>query len=123
MPDANGYPVEDRDIPVAPPQVKKPKPSPIPIKVNINERKYIAPVLSIVTTIGVFSLFAYLTSERCTAPKEVTFYILGSATSALMTILNFYFGSSQGSQAKDKTIADMASQQRYEEYRRLEVEQ
>jgi hypothetical protein len=69
-------------------------------------RNFVAPTLAITTMVGVFVLFYLFSYTQCTAPKEIVFFILGAASQWVNTILTFYFGSSQGSQAKDKIIAE-----------------
>jgi hypothetical protein len=117
MPDPNSHFEVDSDTPpVAIPQ----KVQPIPIKMEVLDKAYawIIPLLAVTTVLGVFTLFAYLASSSCTAPKEITFYILGAASSYVTTILGYYFGSSRQGHEKDKTIADIAKSS--SEYRRLE---
>lgn len=69
-------------------------------------RNIIAPAIAFATVVGVFVLFYAFTYTECKAPKEIVFFILGAASQWVNTILTFYFGSSQGSQAKDKIIAE-----------------
>jgi hypothetical protein len=67
---------------------------------------FTAPVIAFLTIVGVMALFYAFVYTDCKAPKEITFFILGAASQWVNTILNFYFGSSQGSQAKDKMLAN-----------------
>lgn len=69
-------------------------------------RNFIAPTLAVIIILGVFALFYVFTYTDCKSPKEVTFFILGAASGWVSNILTFYFGSSQGSQAKDKLLAE-----------------
>ena len=83
---------------------------------------FVAPSLAIITIIGVFFLFYLFTYTDCKAPKEIVFFILGAASQWVNTVLTYYFGSSQGSQAKDKIIAESQPITRVSRGRRLEVE-
>lgn len=67
-------------------------------------RNIVAPSIALMTILGVFFLFYVFTYTDCKSPKEITFFILGAASQWVSTILTFYFGSSQGSQAKDKLL-------------------
>jgi len=71
-----------------------------------SRRNFIAPTLAVIIILGVFALFYVFTYTDCKSPKEVTFFILGAASGWVSNILTFYFGSSQGSQAKDKLLAE-----------------
>ena len=84
-------------------------------------RNFIAPTLAIITTLGVLALFYTLTYTDCKAPKEVTFFILGAASSWVTTILTYYFGSSHGSDKKSDLMAQMAQPQIAPPSRTLEV--
>ena len=75
-------------------------------KEKLAKINFTAPTIAVMTVVGVFVLFYAFTYTECKAPKEIVFFILGAASQWVNTILTFYFGSSQGSQAKDKIIAE-----------------
>lgn len=70
-------------------------------------RNFISPILAVITILGVLTLFYTLTYTDVKAPKEVTFFILGAASSWVTTILTYYFGSSHGSDKKSDLLAQM----------------
>ena len=83
--------------------------------------KSIQPTLALLTvgaTIGLFTFFviqagALNASGQPTlnaTQKDIIIYILGVLSAAVTQILGYYFGSSQGSAAKDKSIANIALQ-------------
>ena len=74
-------------------------------KEKLSKLNFTAPAIAFLTVAGVMALFYAFVYTDCKAPKEVTFFILGAASQWVNTILTFYFGSSQGSQAKDQIIA------------------
>ena len=76
------------------------------LKERVGKWNITAPAIAFVVVAGVMALFYTFTYTDCKAPKEVTFFILGAASQWVNTILTFYFGSSQGSQAKDKIIVE-----------------
>ena len=90
-------------------------------KERLAKFNFTAPSIAFVTVFGVMALFYAFTYTDCKAPKEVTFFILGAASQWVNTILTFYFGSSQGSQAKDNIIANSQPVLPIEVGRRLET--
>jgi hypothetical protein len=74
-------------------------------KERLSKWNFTAPAIAFLTVAGVMALFYAFVYTDCKAPKEVTFFILGAASQWVNTILTFYFGSSQGSQTKDKIFA------------------
>jgi hypothetical protein len=71
------------------------------------------PYLAIGTTVLTFALFYYLMfypGEIQQSKREVILYILGVLSAILTQVFSFYFGSSQGSQAKNATIERMHNQ-------------
>jgi len=64
----------------------------------------IPPVLSILVTAGFFGILAYLMVKPADTGNTPLMIMLGSLGTAWTGIIAFYFGSSAGSQAKDKMI-------------------
>lgn len=72
--------------------------------------KNISPYLALGTTILAFSLFYILIFSPETIKgdsKDVVIYILGVLSAILTQVYSYYFGSSAGSAAKQKTIEGM----------------
>lgn len=72
--------------------------------------KNISPYLALGTTILAFSLFYILIFSPETIKgesKDVVIYILGVLSAILTQVYSYYFGSSAGSAAKQKTIEAM----------------
>ena len=71
-------------------------------------------MLVVLATIGLFTFFVVQAGSANSAmnqtQKEIILYILGVLSAAVTQILGYYFGSSQGSVAKDKNIASIALQ-------------
>ena len=75
-------------------------------------------LLTVVATIGLFTFFVIQAGSTNAAgqptlnpmQKDIIIYILGVLSAAVTQILGYYFGSSQGSTAKDKSIASIAMQ-------------
>ena len=59
------------------------------------------------TLLGTFALFYFSITGNLAANKEIVFYILGVLSSALTTVLGYFFGSSVGSIQKNNLIAKM----------------
>jgi hypothetical protein len=74
-------------------------------------------LLTVLSTIGLFTFFVMQAGATNAAgqptlnatQKDIIIYILGVLSAAVTQILGYYFGSSQGSTAKDKSI-DLALQ-------------
>ncbi|HAQ18241.1 MAG TPA: hypothetical protein DCR40_03290 [Prolixibacteraceae bacterium] len=72
--------------------------------------KNISPLLALGTVIITLALFYVLIFSPSTVvgdSKDIVMYILGVLSAVLTQIYSYYFGSSAGSVAKSKTIADM----------------
>ena len=73
--------------------------------------KNVAPILGLGTAILTFILFYMLVfnPNMCGDPKtkDILIYILGVLSAILTQVYSFYFGSSQGSQAKNSIIERM----------------
>jgi len=71
--------------------------------------KNVSPYLALGTTFITLTLFFILIFKPTTVPessKEIILYILGVLSAILTQIYSYYFGSSAGSAAKSRTIAD-----------------
>lgn len=67
--------------------------------------KIVTPVLALGVMALSFSLFATLIFvEVKPEAKDILIYILGVLSAAVMQVLTYYFGSSQGSKEKDEKI-------------------
>ena len=67
--------------------------------------KIVTPVLALGVMVLSFSLFATLIFvEVKPDAKDILIYILGVLSAAVMQVLTYYFGSSQGSKEKDDKI-------------------
>ena len=72
--------------------------------------KNISPYLALGTTVLTFALFYILIFSPETIKgdgKDIIIYILGALSSILAQVFSYYFGSSAGSAAKQKTIEGM----------------
>jgi len=70
--------------------------------------------LAIGSTVLTFALFYIIIFRNDTIKaevKDVVLYVLGVLSAILTQVFSFYFGSSQGSADKNKTIADMKLKQ------------
>jgi hypothetical protein len=79
--------------------------------------KSIQPTLALLTVLATIALFTFFVIQAGAkdpalnqGQKEIILYILGVLSAAVTQILGYYFGSSQGSTAKDKSIANIALQ-------------
>jgi hypothetical protein len=61
------------------------------------------------TIMGIFFILvnALIVREMPEGNREIVIHILGIIEGAVMTIVNFYYGSSKGSQKKNDTIDKM----------------
>lgn len=67
---------------------------------------YVAPTLAIMVTLGLgYFLYLLLTTHNELQNKDVFNTILGALTTAFVTIITYYFGSSIGSKEKDQLIS------------------
>ena len=67
--------------------------------------KIVTPVLALGVMVLSFSLFATLIFvDVKPEAKDILIYILGVLSAAVMQVLTYYFGSSQGSKEKDEKI-------------------
>ncbi len=67
--------------------------------------KNIMPLLTIVVTLGFFSLLIYMLKYEVPKSNErIMDILLGSLGTAWITMISFYFGSSKGSEDKSKII-------------------
>jgi len=72
--------------------------------------KNVSPLLALGTVVIVLALFYVLVFSPSTVKgdsKDIVMYILGVLSAVLTQIYSYYFGSSAGSQAKDRTISGM----------------
>ncbi len=73
--------------------------------------KNVSPLLAIGTTVLAFVLFYFVVFKNKALidnnSKDVVIYILGVLSAIVTQIFSFYFGSSQGSQDKNKIIENM----------------
>lgn len=66
---------------------------------------YVPPILALIITLGLgYFLYLLLTTHNELQNKDVFNTILGALTTAFVTIVTFYFGSSVGSKEKDQLI-------------------
>lgn len=70
--------------------------------------------ITVIATIGLFVMFVYWSGDEVVdgksipkingTQKDIIIYILGVLSAAITQILGYYFGSSQGSSSKNKSI-------------------
>ena len=72
-------------------------------------RSKIPAILAIVVTMGFFGILGYMLKYPAAATSQPLLIMLGSLGTAWVAIINFYFGSSHGSQMKDDKIAALQS--------------
>lgn len=70
------------------------------MKIDLNSN--IKPILAIMVVLFTFIYFSYCAMDKIQPDPQILIAIVG----ALGTSLGYYFGSSQGSTAKDATIAN-----------------
>jgi hypothetical protein len=76
--------------------------------------KNVAPYLALGTTLITLALFCFLmfsTQELPAQKKDIILYVLGVLSAILTQIYSYYFGSSAGSAAKSKTLANISEKQ------------
>lgn len=72
--------------------------------------KIITPVLALSVLIATFALFAFVLFDKGTIDptrKDILIYVLGVLSAIATQIVSYYFGSSQGSAAKNNAIDKM----------------
>ena len=72
-------------------------------KMQSETKSKVPPVLAILVTAGFFGILIGLMTSTIAQSNELL-VMLGSLGTAWISIVNFYFGSSNGSQAKDQLI-------------------
>jgi len=72
-------------------------------KLQSDTHSWIPPFLAVGITVGFFGILYALMSDRVTKSDELMI-MLGSLSTAWTGVIAFYFGSSAGSQAKDKLL-------------------
>ena len=83
--------------------------------------KSVQPTLALVTVLATIALFTFFVVQAGATnaagqptlnpmQKDIIIYILGVLSAAVTQILGYYFGSSQGSAAKSKSMENMALQ-------------
>ena len=83
-------------------QIATSKDSPVINKITL-------PILAITVTIGFFGLLAYMLKyDVPTANKSLLDIMLGSLGTAWISIVGYYFGSSKGSDDKNKIIDNLS---------------
>jgi citrate synthase len=76
--------------------------------------KNVAPYLALGTTVLTLTLFFFLifsTQDLPAQKKDIILYVLGVLSAILTQIYSYYFGSSAGSAAKSKTLANITEKQ------------
>ena len=67
-------------------------------------------MLSVMVTFGFFFCLYYMLKLPIpTANKEVLYTMLGSLGTVWVLVMNYFFGSTSSSKAKDQTISDIAT--------------
>ena len=67
-------------------------------------KSIVPPVLAFGVTLGFFGILFGLMTGKVDSTNQALMIMLGSLGTAWVSIISFYFGSSAGSQAKDKLI-------------------
>ena len=70
---------------------------------QVQTKSFVPPLLAILVTTGFFGILAALMMGYATKSDELMI-MLGSLSSAWIGVISFYFGSSAGSQDKDRMI-------------------
>jgi hypothetical protein len=71
---------------------------------EMSTQSHIPAVLASITTIGFFGILALLFFNKVDPTNNALMIMLGSLGTAWTGVISFYFGSSAGSQAKDKML-------------------
>jgi len=71
---------------------------------QVGTQSFVPPLLSILVTGGFFGILAYLLINPTMNPNPTILVMLGSLGTAWIQIIAFFFGSSAGSQSKDKFL-------------------
>ena len=71
---------------------------------QVGTQSFVPPLLSILVTGGFFGILAYLLINPAMNPNPTILVMLGSLGTAWIQIIAFFFGSSAGSQNKDKFL-------------------
>lgn len=75
-------------------------------KLSKNIMPYIA-IGTIIITLSLFYVLIFSPNVIKSDSKDIILYILGVLSAVLTQIYSYYFGSSAGSAAKDKTVANL----------------
>lgn len=67
----------------------------------------IAPIIAIAVVAFTFMVILMILTKTVTASEVIVTAIIGTLTNILMLIVGYYFGSSQGSKAKQQTIDEI----------------
>jgi len=73
---------------------------------NGKKSSFMAVLAVIIITCSFSMFYMIMFSTIADVNRDVAMFVLGSVTTALVTVLNYYFGSSNGSAEKDQTIKD-----------------
>ena len=71
---------------------------------QVSTQSFVPPLLSILVTAGFFGILSYLLINPTMNPNPTILVMLGSLGTAWIQIIAFFFGSSSGSQNKDKFL-------------------
>jgi len=72
---------------------------------QVSTKSSMPAVMSIIITSGFFGILAYMMTDYF-VPSDPLMVMLGSLGTAWIAVVNFWFGSSNGSQAKDRLLAN-----------------
>jgi hypothetical protein len=79
-------------------------------EMQVATKSYVPPTLAIMVTLGFFGILIFLVTNSAYKPTEPLLVMLGSLGTAWTMIIGFYFGSSHGSQSKDRMLAELGPQ-------------
>ena len=71
---------------------------------EMSTQSHIPTILASITTIGFFGILILLFFNKVDPSNNALMIMLGSLGTAWTGVIGFYFGSSAGSQAKDKLL-------------------